>query len=222
MPNKEIPNLPEESQRVLASIEKSRASLYVFKSCKDREVWEGLLDKSEEALFVKPEPNISYAKILVERVDEVVSNVWKRVFRWQETQKKLTKTFIFFLLGEIVGLATYFYFLGWDRYEFFTCLLFGLLGGTTSVSLAIGKELKIDESQHLGLLKTLLRPIIGIVSAVVLYLIIKLEIIKAFPNVDRIYTLMFLSFFAGFSERFLTHTAEKYSPSLIQGQKTEE
>lgn len=222
MPSKEIPNLPEESQRVLASIEKSRASLYVFKDCKDREVWEGLLDKSEEALYVKPEPNISYAKILVERVDEVVSNVWKRVFRWQETQKKLTKAFILFLLGEIVGLATYFYFLGWDRYEFFTCLLFGLLGGTASVSLAVGKELKIDESQHLGLLKTLLRPIIGVVSAIVLYLIIKLEIIKVFPNVDRIYTLMFLSFFAGFSERFLTHTAEKYSPSLIQGQKTEE
>lgn len=213
--------LPEESQKILASIEKSRASLYVFKNCKDREIWENLLDKSEQALLIEPEPNTSYAKVLIERVDEVVSSVWKRIFKWQDTQKKLTKAFIIALLLEIVGLSLYFHFFGWSRYDFYTCLIFGLLGGTTSVSLAVGKELKIDEAQNLALLKIILRPFIGVVSAIILFLVVKLEIIKVFPNVEQIYTLMFLSFFAGFSERFINHTAEKYSLPVILNKEIE-
>lgn len=172
-------------------------------------------------MFIEPEPNTSYAKILIERVDEVVGNVWKRIFKWQDTQKKLTKAFIISLLLEIVGLSLYFHFFGWSSYDFYTCLIFGLLGGTTSVSLAVGKELKIDEAQNLALLKIILRPFIGVVSAIILFLVIKLEIIKVFPNVEQIYTLMFLSFFAGFSERFINHTAEKYSLPVIQNKEIE-
>lgn len=208
--------LSEETQKVLASIDKSRASLYVFKDCKDRAIWETLLDKATEALLAKPLPNINYAKIMIERVDEVVSNVWKRIFKWQDTQKKLTKAFIAILAIEIIGIIAYSYILGWQRNDFVTCIIFGLLGGTTSVALVVGKELKIDEAQHLALLKIILRPIIGIVSAIILYLVIKLEIIKIFPNIEQIYTLMFLGFFAGFSERFINHTADKYSPSISQ------
>jgi hypothetical protein len=96
-----------------------------------------------------------------------------------------------------------------------------LLGGTTSVSLAVGKELKIDQAQNLALLKIILRPFIGVVSAIILFLVVKLEIIKVFPNVEQIYTLMFLSFFAGFSERFINHTAEKYSLPVIQNKEIE-
>lgn len=208
--------LPEENQKILASIDKSRASLYVFKDCKDRAIWENLLDKAEEALLAKPLPNIEYSKIMIERVNEVVSNVWKRIFKWQDTQKKLTKAFIIILAIEIMGIIAYSYFLSWDKSDFITCLIFGLLGGTTSVALIVGKELKIDEAQHLALLKIILRPLIGIVSAIILYLIIKLEIIKVFPSINQIYTFMFLGFFAGFSERFINHTAEKYSPSIVQ------
>ncbi len=217
MSDTERKKLSEESQKVLASIEKSRASLYVFKDCKDREIWENLLNKSEQALLVEPEPNTDYAKILVERVDEVVGGVWKRIFKWQDTQKRLTLAFIITLLVEIIGLSLYFHFFGWGKYDFFTCLIFGLLGGTTSVSLAVGKELRIDEAQNLALLKIALRPFIGVVSAIILFLVIKLEIIKVFPNLEQIYVLMFLGFFAGFSERFINHTAEKYSLPEIQG-----
>lgn len=214
-------SLPLESQNILADISIARANLYVFREENDKMVWENLLNQAEQALYATPNPNYDYARKLLTRVEKVVSSLWQRIFKWKEMQQKLTLYFIFFLIIELLGIILYYENVALIQYGFYTAIIFGLLGGTISVILSIGEDLKVSETQAFKVLKLILRPLVGIVSAIIIFLLLKLKLISIMPNIDEASTLILLSFFAGFSERFIIKAMNNYLPRMFQDQNSE-
>lgn len=201
----------KETQGLYADIEIARADLYVFKDSKEKNQWLELLDKAYEFVEEKPE----YSKKLISRVKEVTRNLWGRIFKWKDFQKKVIKYFIFVTLGELVILSAYYHFVDVLEYGFYSSMLFGLLGGTMSVILNLGKDLKVEESNQLGVMKLILRPIIGSVSALILFGLMQLNVIRVSDLLDPKFTLIILSIFAGYSERFLSKALNNYTPKIF-------
>ena len=206
----EQPN-KEQIDKMLADIEIARTNLYVFKDSKEKDKWADLLDNAQEFVNEKPE----YSKKLIDRVVEVTEKLWDRVFKWKEFQKKVIKYFIFIISGEIAVISVYFYFVDIVIYGFYSSMLFGLLGGTLSVILNLGKDLKVGESNQLGVLKLILRPLIGSISALVLFIFLQLEIISVSVSLNPKFVLIILSIFAGYSERFITKALDNYIPKIF-------
>jgi hypothetical protein len=203
----------EEQQIILADIEIARKNLYVYRDSSEMAKWEEMLVKAEnETLAGK---NYIYSRKLIERVNEATSNLWKRIFRWQDTQKEVTKIFVIAIPIELLVIATYCFFVEISKYGFYTSILFGLLGGTLGVALNIGKDLQIEGSNRLQILRLILRPFIGSISAIVMYFLLQTKILAVAPGVDSTSVLILLSIFAGFSERFITKAMSDYIPSLI-------
>ncbi|MCK5466358.1 hypothetical protein KAI56_02570 [Candidatus Parcubacteria bacterium] len=210
MEQQEIDN-NKNRNNLLADIEITRANLYVFKNAEEKDVWSDLLDKAEENVQSNPE----YSRKIVNRVDEVIKNLWKRIFTWKEFQKKIIKYFIWIILAELIVISIYYYFVDIIQYGFYSALLFGLLGGTLGVILNLGKDLQIEESNQLGTLKLILRPLIGCVSALILFSFMQLNIISIAESLDQKFVLIILSIFAGYSERFVSKALDDYAPKIF-------
>lgn len=201
----------KEIDKILADIAIARANLYVFKDSKEKDKWIDLLGKAQEHAGEKPE----YSKKLINRVVGVTDKMWERIFKWKEFQKRIIKYFIFIVLGELLIISAYYYFVDIVQYGFHTSILFGLLGGTLGVILNIGKDLKVEESNQLGVLKLILRPLIGSVSALILFSFMQLNIITVSVSLDQKFILIVLSILAGYSERFISKALNNYVPKIF-------
>lgn len=200
---------------IKAEIELAKADLYVFKDSTEKEKWSKLLEKAEQAIAENP-PREKYAKKIVNRVNEVIGGLWKRIFRWQALQKNLSIAFTLIFIVEIIVIL--FYYSKFDLYKqgFYTSTLFGLLGGTSGVLLTLGEDLRIGSSNRLYALKTALRPLVGLVSALLVFNLLELNIIKIVPTINQEAVLVVLSFFAGFSERFVMGNLDIYMSKIIK------
>ncbi|NQU77269.1 hypothetical protein HQ544_01075 [Candidatus Falkowbacteria bacterium] len=211
MDNQKQAEYNREEQKILAEIEITRADLYVFRESKEKDRWADLLDKAESVVQEKPE----YSKRLNNRVNEVIGNLWKRIFDWKEFQRKVIKYFIFIILGELILISVYYYFVDIVRYGFYTSIVFGLLGGTLGVVLNLGKDLKVEESNQLKTMKLILRPLIGSVSGVALYSLLRLNIVAVSLALDQGFVLIVLSISAGYSERFISKALNDYTLKIF-------
>lgn len=203
----------KESQKLLADIEITRTNLYVFKDSGEKQKWVDLLNKAQKEVA---DGNYISAQKLIGRVAEVIDGLWKRISRWQDVQKQVTTIFVVAIPAELIGIVAYFYFVNVNQYPMYTAMLFGLLGGSLGVALNIGKELQIDASNRLQMLRLILRPFIGVISAIVLYALLQTKILIVAPNADSTSVLILLSVFAGFSERFIVKALSDYIPSIIK------
>jgi len=203
-------NNNDNKQKRLADIEISRANLYVFRDSCEKERWSQLLDKAEKQV-----DNTEYAQKMINRVNDVVDNAWKRITRWQDFQKKITKIFIFAVIGELIIISAYYYLVDILAYGFISSIIFGLLGGTLGVVLNIGKDLKVEKSNRLQMLRLILRPFIGSIAAIVLYSLLQLKVISVLPQLNREFVLIILSIFAGYSEKFITKAMNDYVPKIL-------
>ncbi len=197
--------MDEKKQTILSSVEIARANLYVFKESSEKEKWETLLNKAEEKINESIE-NATYANNLINRVNEVVSNSWKRIKRWTDYQFKILSICIIVIVIEVFGIVIYLHFVN-DIIAngFYTSMLFGLLGGTLAVSLSIGKDLKVNESNRLQSLKLVIRPLVGIIFAIIVYNLLLLNIITFSDDLNSSSVLILVSIFAGYSEKFATN-----------------
>ncbi len=209
----------KEEQELLADIEIARKSLYVFKDSGEKQKWVDLLDKAEGE--VNGGKNYIYATKLVSRVNEVIDKLWKRIFRWQDIQRQVTTVFAVAIPIELFAIAAYFYFVNIAQHGLYTSMLFGLLGGSLGVALNIGKDLQIDISNRLQMLRLILRPFIGVISAIVLYALLQTKVLIVAPSADAGSVLILLSVFAGFSERFIVKALSDYIPSIMSNKISE-
>ncbi len=203
----------KEIQEVKAKIEIARKSLYVFKESKESEKWHDLLNKADTAL---KENNVEYANILVDRVNEVVDKAWKRIFRWNDFQREVTKCVILTLGIEIIIALIYLYTVDYSYYTYITAAIFGAVGGTLGIALNIGHDLVPEESNRLQALKLILRPMIGMVSGIILNVFITTKIVIIAPTLDQATVLIGLSILAGYSERFISLSFERVMPKVFQ------
>ncbi len=210
-----MPNSKEE-QELLADIEITHANLYVFKDSGEKQKWIDLLDKAQKEVAAG---NYIYARKLIDRVTEVIKKLWERIFRWQDVQRKVTTVFVVAIPIELIGVVAYFNYVNVAQHLMYTSMLFGLLGGSLGVALNIGKNLQIDGSNRLQMLRLILRPFIGVISAMVLYALLQTKILVVAPNADSTSVLILLSIFAGFSERFIVKALSDYIPSIINEKK---
>ena len=102
-------NHNEQEQELLSEIDITRANLYVFKDSGERQQWAELLDKAEKQVI--DGGNYVYARNLLDRVNTVIENLWKRIGKWQETQRKTTTIFMIAIPSEIAAIVAYTYFL---------------------------------------------------------------------------------------------------------------
>lgn len=205
-------NSPEE-QELLADLEIARKNLYVFKNSAEKEKWEDLLNRAESE--INNNKNYVFARKLISRVNEVIDNLWKRILRWQSLQSQLTQIFIFAIIFELISICIYMYYVDYNKYNFYTSMVFGLLGGSLGVALNIGKDLIVENSNKLQMLRLILRPFIGVISAIVLFALLQTKILVIAPTADSGNVLILLSIFAGFSERFIVKALSNYIPSII-------
>jgi hypothetical protein len=206
-------NHSEQEQKLLSEIDITRANLYVFKDSGEKQQWADLLDKAEKQV-VEGE-NYIYAQHLIDRVKAVIDNLWKRIFKWQETQRKTTTIFMIAIPAEILAIVAYLHFFDIVKNGLYTAMLFGVLGGSLGVALNIGKDLQIDGSNQLQMLRLMLRPFIGVISAIVIYALLQTKILTVSVGVDQGSLIIVLSVFAGFSERFIVKALSDYIPSVI-------
>ncbi len=197
--------MDDKKQIILSSIEIARANLYVFRHSKEKEKWELLLNKAEEKINESVD-NDAYANNLINHVNEVVGNSWKRIKRWTEFQFKVMSACIVAILLEVFAIALYLYFTE-DIVSngFYTSMLFGLLGGTLAVSLSLGKELEVNQSNRLQTVKLIIRPLVGVIFAVIVYNLFLLNIFKFSDDLNFPSILILISIFAGYSEKFATN-----------------
>ena len=203
---------PEE-QDLLAEIDIAHAGLYVFKDSTEKQKWEEILDKARTEVV---SANYIHARKLIDRVKEVVDKLWQRIFRWQDMQRLVTRIFVIVIPLELIGICFYVYFVDILRFSLYTCMIFGLLGGSLGVALNIGKDLQIAGSNRLQMLRLILRPFIGVISAIVLFALIQTKAVAVLPGADRGAMLILLSIFAGFSERFIVKMLSNYIPSTLE------
>ena len=203
----------KEEQKLFADIEITRTNLYAFKDSDEKQKWADLLDKAQKEIT---ERNYTSARKLIGRVEEVIKNLWERIFRWQDIQKRVTTIFLIAIPAELIGIVAYFYYVDASKYLMFTSMIFGLLGGSLGVALNIGKNLQIDGSNRLQMLRLILRPFIGVISAIVLYALLQTKILVVAPTADNTSVLILLSVFAGFSERFIVKALSDYIPSVLK------
>jgi len=208
----------DEQQELLADLDIIRKNLYVFKDSLEKKKWDDLLNKAEKE--VRAGRNYVYAKKLMERVKEVIDNLWKRIFRWQDLQKRLTLIFVIAIPLELILICFYTYFFDIVKYGIYTSMLFGLLGGSFGVALNIGKDLKVEASNKLQMLRMILRPFVGMISAIVLYAFLQVKVLVVASNIDTGSVIILISIFGGFSERFVVKMLSNYVPTLVQKKKT--
>jgi hypothetical protein len=67
-------------QELLADIEIAGKNLYVFKDSVEKQKWQDLLDKAQKATIETKD--YIYARKLIARVNEVISKLWERIFKW--------------------------------------------------------------------------------------------------------------------------------------------
>lgn len=196
--------MDDKRQIILSSIEIARANLYVFKDSKEKEKWELLLNKAEEKINESSDNDV-YANNLINRVNEVVSNSWTRIKRWTEFQFKIMSACIIAMVLEVLGIMLYLYLVE-DIVSngLYTSMLFGLLGGTLAVSLSLGKDLEVDKSNRLQTLKLIIRPLIGVIFAIIVYNLLLLKVFTFSEDLDSSSILILMSIFAGYSEKFAT------------------
>jgi phosphate/sulfate permease len=127
----------------------------------------------------------------------------------------LTTVFIIAIISELILISIYFYFVGFTKFELYTSMVFGLLGGSLGVALNIGKDLIVESSNRLQMLRLILRPFIGTISAIVIYLLLQTKVLIVSPIADSGSVLVLLSILAGFSERFIVKALSNYIPSMI-------
>lgn len=201
----------EKQQIILSSIEIARANLYVFGESSEKEKWEKLLDKAENKIIESQDDNELYANNIINRVNEVVGNSWKRIKRWTNFQFKVISIFIVIMALEILTISIYMHLID-DivHYGLYTSILFGLLGGTLAVSLSLGEDLKVEKSNRLQVLKLILKPLIGIIFAIIVYNLLLLNFFTFSENLDQGSILILVSIFAGYSEKFATSKLEKF------------
>ena len=146
----------------------------------------------------------------------VIDNLWKRIFRWHEVQRQTTTIFMVAIPIEILAIVLYSYFLNITQYGLYSSMLFGLLGGSLGVALNIGKDLQIEGSNRLQMLRLTLRPFIGVISAIVMYALLQTKILNIGQGVANSGLIILLSVFAGFSERFIVKALSDYIPSIVE------
>jgi hypothetical protein len=197
--------MDDKKQIILSSIEIARANLYVFRDSKEKEKWELLLNKAEEKINESVDNDV-YANNLINRVNDVVSNSWKRIKRWTEFQFKIMSACIIAILLEVLAIALYLYFVS-DIVAngFYTSMLFGLLGGTLAVSLSLGKDLEVGGSNRLQTLKLIIRPLVGVIFAIIVYNLLLLNVFTFSEDLNSSSILILMSIFAGYSEKFATN-----------------
>ena len=191
--------------------EETQANLYVFRDSKEKQKWEDLLLKAGSEI---DKGNYVHAQKLIDRVKTVIDKLWKRIFRWHDTQKLVTTIFAIAIPVELVGICFYVYFVDLSTYAMYTSMLFGLVGGSLGVALNIGEELQVGQSNRLQMLRLIMRPFIGVISAIVLFSLLQTKLLVVAPEADQTGILILLSIFAGFSERFIVKAMSNYMPIL--------
>ncbi len=208
----------KKQQEILAEIEITKADLYVFKGSDDGKNWENLLNEAKNAILASEENNL-YANKLIREVRLVIDHAWKRIFRWQKLQSEVIGSFAFLLIVELFIVGIFYNFIEIAKYGFLASILFGFLGGLLSVAQNLGEDMKFGASNHLLMSKLILRPFIGSASAVVAFLLLRLNVIAVAPQLDPISVLIVVSIFAGYSERFITKMFNAYLPDFIYGKE---
>ena len=201
----------KSKQELLADIDVTYVDLYVFKDSKEKQKWEDLLEKATDA--VERGDNV-HAQILIDRVKTVIDKLWKRIFRWHDIQKLVTKIFAIAIPIELVAICFYVYFVDMSVFPLYTSMLFGLLGGSLGVALNIGEDLQVGQSNRLQMLRLLMRPFIGVISAIVLFALLCTGLLVVAPEANQTGVLILLSIFAGFSERFIVRAMSNYMPIM--------
>lgn len=201
-----------EEQELFADIDTTHASLYVFKDSDEKQKWAELLERAKAETAAG---NYVYARKLIDRVKEVIDKLWTRIFRWHDVQKTVTTIFLIAIPIELIAICVYVYFVDITQFALYTCMLFGLLGGSLGVALNIGTDLQVDGSNRLQMLRLIMRPFIGVISAIVLFALLQSKILAVMPGADSGAVLILLSIFAGFSERFIVRTLSNYIPSVL-------
>ncbi|MEM6622188.1 MAG: hypothetical protein AAF674_08170 [Pseudomonadota bacterium] len=190
-----------DQQEILSRIQKARCDLYVYKDSNAKEKWRDLLDNAYEALI---EGNDKQAVALVSRCEEATSNLWSRISRWTKIQTRLTVLFGSVLVLLIALILTFndALFSKFDLH--LVAVIFGFLGGTISTLFSLGDNLSIEGSNRLGLIKSLIRPIVGCFNALIAAMLLETGIISI-PSVGLSSEVMaIVGVAAGLTERFVT------------------
>jgi hypothetical protein len=121
---------------------------------------------------------------------------------------------------ELIAVVVYTHLVDIEHFSLYTSMLFGLLGGSLGVALNIGKDLQIDGSNKLQMLRLILRPFVGVISAILMYALLQTKILTVTPSINGASLIIVLSLFAGFSERFIVKAMSNYIPSIIREDST--
>lgn len=193
----------EDYRDILARIQKAKCDLYVYKDSPSKEKWRDLLDEAYEALI---HGNGQQASELVSRVEKATANLWLRINRWNKIQTRLTVGIGTALIVQIIGILAYSELLfGGNVGQYFVAVVFGLLGGTLSTLLSLGDNLVIEGSNRLGLIKALIRPIVGCFNAIIAALLLSTNILTI-PSIPVTLELVaVVGAAAGLTERYVTN-----------------
>ncbi len=190
-------------QDIVARIQKAKSDLYVYKDSPAKEKWRDLLDQAYEALI---HGNEQHASELVERVETATSNLWSRINRWNKIQTRLTVVIGAALIFQIAGILTFYEKLFAPSIGLqFVAVIFGLLGGTMSTLFSLGDNLSIEGSNRLGLLKSLIRPIVGFFNALIAALLLSTGILTIPSVTISLETIAIVGAMAGLAERYVTN-----------------
>lgn len=192
-----------ERQDIIARIQNAKCDLYVYKDSPAREKWRDLLDDAYEALL---HSNDAQASELVARVETATSNLWRRIMRWNKIQAKLSVIIsVAFILQIICILVFVEQIFHPDFGNYLLAVIFGLLGGTVSTLFSLGDSLSIEGSNRLGLIKSLIRPIVGCFNALIAALLLATGILTI-PSVSVTPEIIaVVGAAAGLTERYVTN-----------------
>lgn len=193
----------DDYQDILTRIQKAKCDLYVYKDSSAKEKWRDLLDQAYEALI---HGNGQQASELVGRVEKATANLWLRISRWNKIQAKLTVGFGTALSVQVIGILVFAELIfGGSLGQYVVAVIFGLLGGTLSTLLSLGSNLMIEGSNRLGLIKALIRPIVGCSNALIAVLLLSTNILTI-PSISVTLELVaVVGAAAGLTERYVTN-----------------
>lgn len=191
----------EDYQDIVARIQNAKCDLYVYKESPAKEKWRDLLDQAYEALI---HGNGQQASELVGRVENATANLWVRINRWNKIQARLTVGIGTALVVQIIGVLVFVELIfGGGLGQNVVAVFFGLLGGTLSTLFSLGDNLVIEGSNRLGLIKALIRPIVGCFNALIAVLLLSTNILTI-PSIPVTLELVaVVGAAAGLTERYV-------------------
>ena len=188
---------------IVARIQKARCDLYVYEDSPAKEKWRDLLDQAYEALIQGKEQQASE---LVGRVEAATANLWLRISRWNKIQARLTVGIGAALVVQLISILLFLEQIFSPNFgQHVVAVIFGLLGGTMSTLFSLGDNLSIDGSNRLGLIRSLIRPIVGCFNALIAALLLSAGILTIPSTTVTPELVAVVGAAAGLTERYVTN-----------------